>query len=189
MKKLFKVILAAFVLVIVFVIGFLIRQPQVNKLKKQLEVLQKDNSRLLDMIRSKQAEYQELLLQHQALKALQFRKKAKSNEKLSRNLIMQYAIYEYISLLIKGGRYGKKMTNEEKAFYKAFQNVIDGKQVSDFDKENIKYFIKKRHNSDIETLKECDFAVVFHELQKNYIATDTESSNLITSAYDEKKNI
>ena len=105
MKKAMYWIIGGLIGIGSFLLGFLIRQPQINKLKKQVELLQKDNSKLIGLIEARQAEYKELLVQHKALKALQHRKKAASKELLAENLVMQYAIREYLSLLLKRVKY------------------------------------------------------------------------------------
>jgi hypothetical protein len=101
MKKFVFWILGCLLTIGTFLLGFLIRQPKINKLKKQVVILQKDNNILLDLCQSKQAEFRELLVQHKALKALNFRKKTASKEKLKENLILQYALRNYLELLFK----------------------------------------------------------------------------------------
>ena len=109
MKKLIYWIGGLLIGLLVFIAGALIRQPQINKLNEQVKLLQKDNRRLLAVVNGHQQEYQNLLVEHKALKALQFRKKAKSKERVEENLTMQYAIRAYLVLLLKSGRHGQKM--------------------------------------------------------------------------------
>ena len=89
MKKIVYWLLGVLIAIFSFLTGFLIRQPKINKLKKQVELLQKDNRKLIEMITDKQQNYQELLVQHKALKALQFRKKSAIKEQMIENLVMQ----------------------------------------------------------------------------------------------------
>ena len=134
MKKAIYWILGLLIGLFGFITGALIRQPQINKLKEQVKLLQKDNRRLLALINGQQQEYQNLLVEHKALKALQFRKKAKSKERLEENLIMQYAIRAYLVLLLKSGRHGQKMEKVEIVFFNAFEKAINGKNLSTGDK-------------------------------------------------------
>lgn len=165
MKNLKYVIMGAILAVASFLTGFLIRQPKINKLKKQLELLQRDNQKLITIITGIQHSYKELLVQHKALKALQFRKKSVIKEQLTENLIMQYAIKSYLTLLLKNGRYEKKLEKDEIIFFKAFEKVINGKELSTSDKIKIRDYVMKEHTREIKELKECDYTDVFKELE------------------------
>ena len=167
MKKITYGIIGFFLMLGGFLTGFLIRQPKINKLKKQVELLQKDNRKLIEMITNKQQIYQELLIQHKALKALQFRKKSEIKEQMTENLVMQYAIRAYLTLLMKSGRYDKKLDKDEVVFFKAFEKVIDGKKLSTSDKVKIRDYIMEHHGHEIKQLKQCEYAVVMAELQNN----------------------
>ena len=56
MKKLIYGLLTALIAIATFLTGFLIRQPKINKLKKQLELLQHDNKKLVGMVDEKKKE-------------------------------------------------------------------------------------------------------------------------------------
>lgn len=172
MKKITYGIISFFLMLGGVLTGFLIRQPKINKLKKQVELLQQDNRKLIAMITDKQQNYQELLIQLKALKALQFRKKSEVKEQLTENLVMQYAIKAYLSLLLKNGRYGQKLDNDEIVFFKSFEKVIDGNNLSTSDKVKIRNYIMKHHGSEIKQLKECEYTAVMAELQDKPVMTD-----------------
>ena len=164
MKKLIYWIVGLLIGLFGFIAGALICQPQINKLKEQVKLLQKDNRRLLALVNGQQQEYQNLLVEHKALKALQFRKKAKSKERLEENLTMQYAIRAYLVLLLKSGRHGQKMEKAEVVFFNAFEKVINGKKLSTSDKVKIRDYIMEHHKADIKALRECEIAPVLQEL-------------------------
>lgn len=166
MKKIWYWLIGLIITVVSFLTGFLIRQPQVNKLKKQVELLQRDSRKLLALIEAKQSSYQELLIQHKALKALQFRKKSTLQEQMTENLIMQYAIKAYLVLLLKSGRHELELTKTEIVFLKAFEKVIDGKKLSTTDKVKIRDYIMERHGREIKQLKECEYTAVLKEIQE-----------------------
>ena len=166
MKKIAYWLLGGLIAIASFLTGFLIRQPKINKLKKQIELLQKDNRKLIEMITDKQQNYQELLVQHKALKALQFRKKSAIKEQMQENLVMQYAIKVYLTLLLKNGRYEKLLEKDEIIFFKAFEKVIDGKKLSTSDKVKIRDYIMELYGHEIKQLRECEYASVLDELQK-----------------------
>lgn len=164
MKKTLYWIVGGLIAFSTFLLGFLIRQPQINKLKKQVELLQKDNSKLITLIENKQAEFKELLVQHKALKALQHRKKAATKELIAENLVMQYAIREYLSLLLKRVKYDQELTKEEILFFDSFEKVIDGKKLSTADKVKIRDHIMTQYPAEIKKLMPCEYAEVLDEL-------------------------
>lgn len=164
MKKLVYAIIAALIAIGSFLTGFLIRQPKINKLKKQIEMLQQDNSKLLNLIEESRQKYQELLIQHKALKALQFRKKSALKEHITETLVMQYAIKEYLTLLLKSGKYNNELEKSEIIFFNAFEKFIDGKKVSTSDKVKIRDYITEKYKTEIKHLKECEYSLVIDDL-------------------------
>lgn len=170
MKKMVYWILGVLITITSFLTGFLIRQPKINKLKKQVELLQKDNRKLVEMISHNQQNYQDLLIQHKALKALQFRKKSMIKEQMTENLIMQYAIKAYLTLLLKNVRYEKQLEKNEIIFFKAFEKVIDGKTLSTSDKVKIRDYIMELYGCEIKQFQECEYEAVLDELQKKSVA-------------------
>lgn len=169
MKKIIYGIIGFFLMLGGFLTGFLIRQPKINKLKKQIELLQKDDRKLIEMINEMRQNYQELLVQHKALKALQYRKKLAIKEKITGNLVMQYAIKAYLTLLLKSGRYEQKLEKDEIVFFEAFEKVIDGKNISTSDKVKIRDYIMEHYGKEIKQLKECEYTAVFEELKNKSV--------------------
>lgn len=164
MKKLVYAIIAVLIAIGSFLTGFLIRQPKINKLKKQIEMLQQDNSKLLNLIEESGQKYQELLIQHKALKALQFRKKSALKEQITETLVMQYAIKEYLTLLLKSGKYNNELEKSEIIFFNAFEKFIDGKKISTSDKVKIRDYITEKYKTEIKHLKECEYSPVIDDI-------------------------
>jgi len=146
--------------------GFLIAQPKVNKLKKQVASLQKNNAQLLARCDYLQNEFRELLVQHKALKVLQLKKKTESKGRIHENLMMQYAIRDYLELLLKRVKDGKKLSGEEKVFFKAFEGVIEGTALSTDDKARIKEYVMAQHSAEIHALRECDYTATLQALNE-----------------------
>jgi hypothetical protein len=65
MKQLKYILIAIAVAIGSFLTGFLIRQPKLNKLKKQLETMQHDNQRLIALC-TEQQQNLSCSLQHKA---------------------------------------------------------------------------------------------------------------------------
>ena len=166
MKKLADWIIALIALLSGIVIGVLAMQPKVNKLKKQVAALQKNNAQLLARCDQLQVEFRELLVQHKALKALHFKKKADSKGRLQENLMMQYAIRDYLELLLKRVKTQQKFERDEKVFFKAFEGVIEGAALSGSDKAHVKEYVLAHHKGEIDALRECDFTLTLQALNE-----------------------
>ncbi|MBE6748747.1 MAG: hypothetical protein E7557_05890 [Ruminococcaceae bacterium] len=166
MKKGIALLIAGISAVFSFLFGFLVRQPKINKTKKQIELLQSDNSKLITMIDDSKDKYQELLIQHKALKAMQRRKRIVLNEKISENLIMQYAIREYLILLLKNGREHLELEKDEVSFFNSFEKVINGEKLTKQDKTNVKKFIIEKYQTEIKELKECEYTETLESINK-----------------------
>lgn len=166
MKKLADWIIGGLIFLTGFIAAILVMQPKINKLKKQVATLQKNNTQLLERCSHLQAEFHELLVQHKALKALHFKKKAESKGRMQENLMMQYAIRDYLELLIKRVKHQQKFDNDEKLFFNAFEGVIDGSVLSASEKVRVKEYVTAHHKADIEALKECDFTLTLNALNE-----------------------
>lgn len=172
MKKIICGIISFFLMVGGFLAGFLTQQPKINNLKKQVELLQKDSRKLEAMISDQQRKFQELRIQHKAFKALQFRKKSEIKEQMTENLVFQYAIKEYLTLLLKNGRDGQKLEKDEITFFESFEKIIDGKNISTSDKVKIRDYIMEHHGCEIKQLKECEYTEIMAELQNKPVQTN-----------------
>lgn len=166
MKKLTDWIIALIGLLSGILIGILAMQPKVNKLKKQVAALQNNNAQLLARCDQMKVEFRDLLVQHKALKALHFKKKADSKSRLQENLMMQYAIRDYLELLLKRVKTQQKFDRDEKVFFKAFEGVIEGAALSVSDKAHVKEYVFTHHKGEIEALRECDFTLTLQALNE-----------------------
>lgn len=166
MKKLADWIIALIALLTGIVVGMLAMQPKINKLKKQVVSLQKNNAQLLARCDQLQTEFRELLVQHKALKALHFKKKADSKGRLQENLVMQYAIRDYLELLLKRVKTQQKFASNEKVFFKAFEGVIEGATLTGSDKAHVREYVLSHHKAEIDALRECDFAPTLQALNE-----------------------
>ena len=147
-----------------------------SKAQKLVDQFKNGEELTIEMITDKQQNYQELLVQHKALKALQFRKKSAVKEQMIENLVMQYAIRAYLGLLLKNGRYEKPLEKDEIVFFKAFEKVVDGKKLSTSDKVKIRDYIMEHYRCEIKQLRECDYASVLNELQNKQAIMNAEES-------------
>ncbi len=166
MKKVIGWLLLPLTLLIGFFTGFLVRQPKINKLKKQIETLQKQLSSLQDKMVGYQTSFDNLLLQYKGLKVMQLKKKAEMKGMLEENLVLQYGMKAYLNLLLNRVKNNKKLDEEELAFYKSFDNVIEGKKVSKNEFKTIKSYVISRYRTEIQSLANCDCSLEFKMLEE-----------------------
>lgn len=165
MKKVIGWLLLPLTLLVGFFTGFLVRQPKINKLKKQIETLQKQLSTLQDKMIGYQTSFDNLLLQYKGLKVMQLKKKAEMKVMLEENLVLQYGMKAYINLLLDRVKNGKKLEDSELAFYKSFDNVIEGKKIGHSDLETIKKYVLTKYRGQISSLVACDCSAEFKKLE------------------------
>lgn len=147
-------------------VGFFIRQPKVNKLKKQIEALQKNLTSIQSMLESYQNAFDDLFIRYKGLKVLQLKQKAEYENKLKDNLILQYGMKDYLTLLFDTVKNSRKLELDEITFYKTFDNVIEGKQIDKKMFSKIKTYVMDNHKREINSLKQCDCEVEFEMIEK-----------------------
>lgn len=165
MNKVFKWLLLPFTLLAGVFAGIMIRQPKINKLKKQVSTLQKQLSTLQDKMIGYQESFDNLLLQYKGLKVLQLKKKSEMKGQLEENLVLQYGMKAYINLLLERVKNGKKLEDNELSFYKSFDNVIEGKKIGHSDLETIKKYVLTKYRGQISSLVACDCSAEFKKLE------------------------
>lgn len=140
------------------VLGALIRQPEINKLKNVDKKALDENERLRLLIKSYHEEFHELKTRFEALKAYQLGEHIREYGDLLSYVMYQYAAKEYIELSRKTDVNKKIIIPEEsKEFYFAFKEVINGKKLSSKHAKAIKEYIYPKYKNEIESLKECSF--------------------------------
>ena len=149
-----------------FFIGFFVRQPKINKLKSQVISLQKQLGNLQNKMIGYQDSFDNLYIQYKGLKVLQLKKKAEYEGKLKDNLILQYGMKAYLEMLLDTVKKSRKLTAEEFAFYRAFDDVIEGKQVGTNAFLKIKEYVLSKYKREVSALTPCDCSAEFQQLQE-----------------------
>lgn len=140
------------------IIGALIRQPEINKLKNIDKKALSENERLHLLIKSYHEEFHELKTRFEALKAYQLGEHIREYGDLLSYVMYLYAAKEYIELSRKTNDNKPIILPEAaKEFYSAFKSVINGKKLSPKDEKAIKEYIYPKYKKEIESLKECSF--------------------------------
>ena len=145
-------------------IGKLTDQKKINALREQIAVLQDGLSSLQYQMMDYQRQFDNLYLQYKGLKLLQLHKKAEYEGALRSNLVLQYGMKDYLSLLIDAITGQKKLTKEETNFLKAFDDVIEGKRVTAGTFSQIKDHITSKYNREIKLLIQCDCTPEFRRI-------------------------
>lgn len=146
------------------VIGALSRQPEINKLKKRIKQLQKEVERLQELCRTQDEQLNVLMLKYKALKIFQFSKKNEARTNIRGVLVYQYAVHDYLTLLLMASR-KEKLKEEDVIFYNIFDKVIEGQEVCDEERNALKEYITYRHTSELRGLRLCDNTGLIQQIQ------------------------
>lgn len=147
------------------VIGILVRQPEINKLQNQVEMLQADVSELESVVEEQNNEIAQMLVNYKALKIYQFFQRRQMKDSIQEQLICQYAAADYLNLLLDCVSAGKKMNAEEIRYYKMYGKMLEDNQIDDCELETLRPIILERHGSEIERMQECDLRTVFERIR------------------------
>lgn len=149
-----------------FVAGALVRQPEINKLQKQILCLQADVAELKQVAREQNDEIKQLLLNYRALGILSFKQKRELKDKIKNELICQYASYDYLVLLLDVVSTGKQMTPDEIKFYKQYGKMLEDNIIDQRELEILRPVIMEKHAREINAMKECDLQSVFDRIEQ-----------------------
>ena len=165
MKKILSWIWIPFAALAGFFLGFFIRQPKINKLKKQVVSLQKQLTSLQNKMIGYQEAFDDLFVQYKGLKVLQLKKKAEYEGRLKDNLVLQYGMKAYLEMLLDTVKQTRKLSSEEFTFYRAFDDVIEGKSIGTSTFSKIKGYVISKYKHEINALKPCDCEAVWQAVQ------------------------
>lgn len=110
-------------------------------------------------------DFQNTLLHLKSLKAINFIKRKNAKENATGILVFQYGMKDYLSLLLHRLKTGAKMETSEFRFFNTFDKVIEGRDISDIEKEKIREYIMARNKTQIENLEEYDFSSIINEIE------------------------
>lgn len=147
------------------VIGVLVRQPEINKLQKQVKILQADVSELENVVEEQNSEIAQLLIRYKSLKIYQFSQRRQVKDNIQEQLICQYAAADYLNLLLDCASSGKKMSADEIRYYKMYGKMLEDNQIDDNELEVLRPIILEKHGSEIDRMQECDLRAVFERIR------------------------
>lgn len=166
-KKLIMVLSCTITATAGFVAGILVRQPEINKLRKQIEDLQQNNEKLKNALSEQNDKLAQLFISYKSINIFRILKRRKVKEDVRLHLVFQYATSDYLNLMIDRVENKYKMSREEIEFYRNYEKIIADGVIEDPELELIKEYILSNHFNDIQKLKECDTNLAFERI-KNF---------------------
>lgn len=111
-------------LVAVFFIGLFIRQPKINKLRKEKEVLINNNQRLGEFSEKVIRKYDDLKNRYNESEILNLKLNKKLKEELKYNLFIQYCLYEFNRCIDERLNSGAELTKDELVFLNRMKKIL-----------------------------------------------------------------
>lgn len=139
-----------------FVLGGLVRQPEINDLKNQVKQLKKQQEHLVQVVNAQNDEIRDLLNRYHALKVYQVFQRSDMKAQLRNSLVFQYATADYLRLMVSCIESETKPSDAETAFYCAFTKMLSGRGLSDAEMAAVKDYVVPRHKEEIGALVPCD---------------------------------
>lgn len=140
------------------ILGCAIRQPEINKLKRQVKDLQKDNTRIKQLMRQQQENLEQLMIEYSKLKFYQILDKRKLNQDVRGQICQGYEYKEYVDLLTKVLREGgdENLSEEQKGFLELCTEQIEGKELGKEKEKEINDYIMKKYKKEILCKKDIN---------------------------------
>jgi len=127
---------------------FLDGKPSVEAFNKRISSLQAKRQTMEDEARLLGKEISSMkktLKRHEAGNIIERRRFKRA---LREKLVLQYGLYEYISLLLDGAK-GKGMSTEAVRFFKVYGKHLDRRSVSEYDWKKVEDYIDSLHKAEI----------------------------------------
>lgn len=134
-----------------FVAGMASRQPEISRLRKQVELLQGEIARLHRVIEEQQRQIRELTLRFKTLSAINFIEKRRVKGITRGFIIFQYAFREYIELLIAQNS-EKNISERQKIFFNCFNLIVSGGEITNDGALFVKDYVNEIYKYQIDNL-------------------------------------
>lgn len=149
-----------------FIAGALSRQPEINELKEQVRSLQAEVDRLHNVIEVQEGQIHELKIRYTALKGWQFVQKKQQRDYIRGSIMYQYALKEYLEMLIDADKSGKvKMNKSELHFYNAFGKILNVGKITDKDRNVVIEYISDKYGAEINRFQDPDLSSIMEYLE------------------------
>ena len=144
-----------------FVAGSLSRQPEINELKKQVKSLQAEVERLQGVVRVQNNEINELKIRYTALRGWNYMQKAKQRGYIKGSIMFQYALKEYLEMLIDANESNAvRMNDREVKFYNAFGTTMNKAEINDKNRKIVLDYVREKYGTKIDNYEEPDLSEI-----------------------------
>lgn len=147
-------------------VGALSRQPEINRLKKQVKVLQQEVERLNMLVDEQDRQIKSLKMQVNGLKGYQ---RVQALGRTKGAVMQQYAFKEYVDLCCEQAK-DKNITSDEKLFFNIYENMLNGLDVAVDAKVFLKEYLMNRYGIQIQQLVEVAPDSIMNRLEETRIA-------------------
>jgi len=130
------------------IIGALSRQPEINRLKKQVKLLQEEIDRLHNVIMEQNRQIQELTIRYKSLKGWQFSEKAAQRANIKGYYLHLYCYKEYVELLCYQVK-GNELNSSQQNFFNAYEISLNGNDVPTSNLISMRDYIHSKYNYEI----------------------------------------
>jgi hypothetical protein len=133
------------------VIGALSRQPEINRLKEQVRVLQREVTALRRIMQEQQRQIEELKIRYNSLKAWNFAERRRTRGMTRGSLILHYGLRDYVEFAIVQAR-GKILEGADLRFFNTFNAMVSDCSLSLEDKALVKEYVIAHHRYQVDNL-------------------------------------
>lgn len=135
--------------------GALLRQPEINRLKKQIEILQTEMKKLQALLAEQNRQIAELKVRYNVIKGYNFLLRKKFEGNIKGHIIHQYAFHEYVSLS-KLKIKGVELNDKTQGFFKRYDKLIMGENLNFKEFIYMKKYLLSKYKLQIDQLIQVD---------------------------------
>lgn len=152
-------------------VGALSRQPEINRLKAQVKILQEEISRLQLIVREQDRQIKELKIRYKALRAYSFIERKRQKLSLKGAIMFQYSVKEYIELLdVQARNSNFQLQQEEAVFFNIFEKMINNQAPTVEEKMFLREYIRYKYSNPIDNLTEYDMDSIIEKVENINVA-------------------
>lgn len=148
------------------VLGTLIRQPEINKLKKQIKELQKDNSRVKQLMRQQQENLEKMLVEYSSIRFYHVLTKRKIKQSIRGEIVIGYELKEYVDLLKRSinEKGVHNFSEREKEFFELSMQLIEGENMNISQEKFMSDYVIKKYKKEILRRKDANILVYVKQI-------------------------
>ena len=140
------------------IIGCLVRQPEINRLRKMVKQLNDANSSLRKIIEEQMQLIDHLQDEIRTYKFYNWNKRRVTRIELRKNLTAQYAVKEYCEMLIWRNKHRKeKLDDIQQRFFDIMDGYINGEAIQSEDQAYMEEYVIKKYKENIRKCEKWDY--------------------------------